>query len=135
MMTTDNPNTAFKTTDNTHRHNHTILHHIGRRLLLLTTLLAMAVGVKALDVPDNGIYEICHLTSTNNNTRGYLVQHIGNSTLHPAEAKLNGYTSTTYCYANRKADGINSYWYLYTSKAAIHRRDFRKEWRLLPDKT
>ena len=47
MMTTDNPNTAFKTTDNTHRHNHTILHHIGRRLLLLTTLLAMAVGVKA----------------------------------------------------------------------------------------
>ena len=119
MMTTTNPNTAFKTTDNTHRHNHTILHHIGRRLLLLTTLLAMAVGVKALDVPANGIYEICHLSSTNSNTRGYLVQNIANSTLHPAEAKLSGYTGATFCYADRKANGINSYWYLYTSEAGI----------------
>lgn len=66
-MTTTNPNTAFKTTDNTRRHNHTILHHIGRRLLLLTTLLAMAVGVKAQQTAVSELSEL-------NNTSAYTIK-------------------------------------------------------------
>lgn len=105
MMTTTNPNAAFKTTDNTHRHNHTILHHIGRRLLLLTTLLAMAVGVKA-QLAD-GVY-----TLDNVNGRGALsygtyddIEYFGLS-----EVTLNGYQSCSVTLSNDK----DKYWYVAT---------------------
>ena len=110
-MTTTNPNTAFKTTDNTHRHNHTILHHIGRRLLLLTTLLAMAVGMKAqtpTTVPD-GVYKIFWQS----NGRGYLTYHNNYSTSPQlAGVTLSGCQNLHYDLGDA---GIQLSWYLYTS--------------------
>lgn len=120
MMTTTNPNTAFKTTDNTHRHNHTILHHIGRRLLLLTTLLAMAVGVKAQtytmptisNAPTDGNWAnnvAWHHVRTNN---GYYL--VSNSTDGSGNLYLNSTERPTgaaglWCVVGNSTDGYTLY--------------------------
>ena len=112
MMTITNPNTAFKTTDNTHRHNHTILHHIGRRLLLLTTLLAMAVGVKA-QLAD-GVYTINNATGG----RGTMCygKYNGTEYFGMANITLGGHTGKSVTVE----DVTNKYWYVTTKNGSTY---------------
>lgn len=89
---------------------------------LLIALIAMVTTAVAETVVD-GVYELKNQGT--GGSRGYFVyssDHEGK--IKVAESELGGYTSDTYCFQDRKAEGVNSYWYLVTSSRTNKRYIF-----------